>query len=138
MKTDCCAVTYICEIRVVIFLNVIGVDIMTYIFIALVSIILIMMYKRYAPVVGVPCSIIKQEQPIVIVDLRDYNISNKMPLTNAINIPVAYLNRHYHEIPSKNVHVIAQNQLEKNMGIRLLRKNGINVTSYTMSNCTCK
>ncbi|MEH6941708.1 sulfurtransferase [Bacillus sp. JJ722] len=111
---------------------------MTYVFIALFSIILLMMYRRYAPVVGVPCSKIKQNQPIVIVDLRDYNISNKTPLSNAINIPVAYLNRHHHEIPGKNVHVIAQNQLEKNMGIRLLRKNGINVMSYTMSNCLCK
>ncbi|WP_042352379.1 sulfurtransferase [Bacillus massiliigorillae] len=112
---------------------------MTYILIAVFLIILIMMYKRFAPVQGVPCSKVKQELPVVIVDLRDYNISDKRPLSsNAINIPVAYLNRHYHEIPSKNVHVIAQNQIEKNMGIRLLRKNGINVMSYTMSNCTCK
>lgn len=111
---------------------------MTYIFVLFLLSILIMLYKRYAPVMGVPCLKIKHGYPAVIVDLRDYNISNKKPLADAINIPVAYINRHYHEIPSKQVHVIAHNKVEKNIGIRLLQKQGIHVLSYTMESCSCK
>lgn len=110
---------------------------MTYIFVAISLGIAFMLYKRYAPV-SVPCVKEQDKQPMVVVDLRDYNVADKMPTRNAIHIPIAYIQRHYHEIPSKEVHVIAQSQIEKNIGVRLLRKKGINVTSYTMSNCSCK
>ena len=112
---------------------------MTYIFTIIGLGIAYMLYKRYAPV-SVPC--VKEQdqekQSMVVVDLRDYNMADKKPSRNAIHIPIAYIDRHYQEIPSKEVHVIAQNQVEKNMGVRLLRKRGFNVMSYTMSNCSCK
>ncbi|MGM9926045.1 MAG: sulfurtransferase [Bacillus sp. (in: firmicutes)] len=111
---------------------------MLYIVLIVSLFILFYLYRRYVPVRGVPCKQVNHEENQVIVDLRDYNISHKNQLAGSINIPVAYLQRHLHEIPSKQVHVIAQNQVEKNIGIRLLRRNGIQVYSYSMSDCFCK
>lgn len=99
--------------------------------------IFVTIYKRYFPIYGVPCQPVRRDKDNVIVDLRDYNISDKKPLSGAINIPVAYLKRNYHEIPGKEVHVVAMNQLEKNMGIRLLRQRGFDVVSYTINDCLC-
>lgn len=113
---------------------------MTYILLILFIVILYTFHKRYFPVYGVPCSngvIELQESTSVVVDLRDYNVSAKKPLTGAINIPIAYLKRYYREIPNKKVHVIANDHLEKNMGVRLLRKKGFKVVSYTLNDCPC-
>ncbi|WP_019243853.1 MULTISPECIES: hypothetical protein [Bacillus] len=113
---------------------------MTYIIVFFLLVFFVSLYKRYVPVIGVPCKHINNdqiEQSKVIVDLRDYNDSDKTHLEEAIRIPVAYLQRYHHEIPSKNVHIIVNDRIEKNMGIRLLRKKGISVDSYTMSNCSC-
>ncbi|WP_069203047.1 sulfurtransferase [Bacillus testis] len=113
---------------------------MTYIFIFIGLAILFLLYSRYMPVAGVRCKSLKaimQEPAKVVVDLRDYNVSSRSPLNGTINIPVAYIKRHYHDIPNKQVHVVATDRIEKNMGIRLLRKEGIQVVSYSLEGCPC-
>ncbi|MGM0875386.1 MAG: hypothetical protein ACQEWV_11410 [Bacillota bacterium] len=89
---------------------------------------------------SVPCVDVKQslhDEKQVVVDFRDYNNLSNNQVTNAIVIPIPYLKRYYHEIPSKYVHVIAANNLEKNIGVRFLQKNGFHVTGYSLSECTC-
>lgn len=89
---------------------------------------------------SVPCVDVKKTQlnkNQVVVDFRDYNNLSSVTVYNAIVIPIPYLKRYYHEIPSKYVHVIAANKLEKNIGIRFLQKNGFHVTGYSLSECTC-
>jgi rhodanese-related sulfurtransferase len=97
----------------------------------------IIMYNRYIPVKGVQCSrtLNVEESSIKIVDVRNYNQSYKDTIVEAINIPVAYLKRNYHEISSMKIHVVASNHLEKNISIRFLKKRGFKVTGYTLTDC---
>ncbi|WP_243290941.1 hypothetical protein [Bacillus sp. FJAT-47783] len=69
-----------------------------------------------------------------IVDIRDYNDAFKSPVHGAINVPVAYFNRYFSKIPQSDLVVVASNRLEKNIGIRFLRKKGFKVVGYTMIN----
>lgn len=105
----------------------------------MISIIAFVFYKRYYPVRGVECGTISPtEQSIEIVDVRDYNQSYKNPIEGSINIPMAYLNRYFNEISKKKIHIVAANQLDKNMSIRFFRQKGFNVISYTLTDCTEK
>ncbi len=69
---------------------------------------------------------------IAIVDVRDYNDSYKSLILNALNLPIAYLIRHIHELPKKPLHIIASTQLDKNMSVRIIRKAGHEVKSYSL------
>lgn len=91
-------------------------------------------YKRHVPVHGV-----RQEQldridgnSYVLLDVRAYNISDKEPVSEAFNLPISYFSRGYQEIPKKPIHLIAENQLEKNLAARLLHQKGFNVASYSL------
>lgn len=91
-------------------------------------------YKRYFPVFGVQSNHIKDLKldDVSLLDVRDYNESDKKQINGATNIPIAYLERHSNEIPKSQIHLVASNFLEKNMGIRFLRKKGFKVVSYTI------
>jgi len=104
--------------------------------ILLIGLIIGFVYVRYVPVTGVQSTIVTDlnTQSIKVVDIREYNQSYRQPIPKSVNIPIAYLKRNYQEIGSEKVHVIASDQLEKNMGIRLLRKKGFKVMSYTIIN----
>jgi rhodanese-related sulfurtransferase len=71
---------------------------------------------------------------IKIIDLRDYNESDKNPIEGELNIPIAYLKRNFREIPKRELHLIVSSILEKNMGIRFLRKKGFCVVGYSIVN----
>lgn len=99
-------------------------------------------YQRYQALNRVPCIDVTRSQldeRQVVVDFRDYNnLSKTMHHQDSIVIPLPYLKRYYHEIPSKQVHVIASTRLEKNLGIRFLQKNGFDVIGYSLSECSCR
>jgi len=67
-----------------------------------------------------------------ILDVRDYNVSYKSSIDKAMNIPVPYIKRHYKDIKSNDLIVVASNRLEKNVGIRLLRRKGFKVVGYIL------
>lgn len=94
------------------------------------------LYKRYVPVSGV--SLIHWTNldwdKINVVDVREYNESDKNPINGGINIPVGYLKRYLKEVPKKNLHLIVSNHLEKNVSIRFLRKKGFQIAGYTIIN----
>jgi rhodanese-related sulfurtransferase len=69
-----------------------------------------------------------------VIDVRDYNDSYKEPIPGAINIPIAYLNRHYPEIPNIDLYIVASDKIEKNMGVRILREKGFQIIGCTIKN----
>ncbi|MCQ6274267.1 hypothetical protein JMM81_04660 [Bacillus sp. V3B] len=105
----------------------------------LLSIIFVFIYRRYVPVLGVPCirSLNKDGDLIKVVDVRDYNLSYKDPIQGSINIPVAYLKRNFHEVSNSKIIVVASNRLEKNISIRFLKNKGCKVMGYTLTDCIC-
>lgn len=94
---------------------------------------------RYIPVRGVKC---KNErlipQSVIRIDMRDYNVAAKDSIPNTVNIPFAYIKRYFQEIESKKVFIYAEDNLEKNVSIRFLRKKGFKVVGYKLTNCKCK
>lgn len=100
-----------------------------------------MLYSRHYPIKGVPCMDEKQSKEkndSITLDIRDYNTSSKESINDSIFIPIAYLKRYHHEIPSKYIYLIASDKIEKNLGIRFLSQRGYQVIGYKLANCNCK
>lgn len=113
-------------------MSIIGLIIFGLLFIAL--------YRRYYPVSGVPCIDIADGRikDMVVLDIRDYNESTEQSIAHSLHIPYAYLKRNFSTIPSKSVHIIANDEIEKNLGIRFLRRHGFDVQSYSIIHCPCR
>ena len=97
-------------------------------------------YKRYVTAKGVKhdcAENLSGKEEVTLLDVRAYNISYKDPVNGALELPVAYFIRSYEEIPNGPIHVIAADEMEKNMAVRLLRKKGKNVISYSLTEETC-
>jgi rhodanese-related sulfurtransferase len=105
---------------------------MIYLILALI-VILVILYKRYFPVLGVKCSQLEEVDLTIleILDVRDYNESYKNPIEGALNIPIAYLKRHINEIPQKDLHLVVSSLLEKNVGVRALKQKGYRIVGYS-------
>ncbi|WLR42646.1 hypothetical protein LC087_18525 [Bacillus carboniphilus] len=99
------------------------------------SISLVMGYSimiRYVPIRGLR-KIEEQDlkgNRLTVVDLRDYQNSSHDAVDGAINIPLSYLERQKMLIPKENIMVIVSTSIEKNLGVRQLRKKGYNVVGY--------
>jgi rhodanese-related sulfurtransferase len=98
------------------------------------------LYRRYYPVSGIPCIDIADERikDMIVLDIRDYNETTEQPIANSLHIPYAYLKRHFSTIPSKSIHIIANDEIEKNLGIRFLRRHGFDVQGYSIIHCPCR
>jgi rhodanese-related sulfurtransferase len=96
-------------------------------------VILVILYRRYFPVLGVKCSQLEELDltKLEIIDVRDYNESYKNPIEGAMNIPIAYLKRHINEIPHTDLHLVVSSLLEKNVGIRALKQKGYRIVGYS-------
>ncbi|SEO61486.1 hypothetical protein SAMN04488134_109154 [Amphibacillus marinus] len=98
-------------------------------------------YVRYVPVRRAVCLDECQfNQKKIQVDLRDYHQSAKSTKANKIALPIAYIKRNHQLLPKTDLYVMAANSVEKNIGIRLLRRLGHNVVGYTVEkkHCCCK
>ncbi|GCD83952.1 rhodanese-like domain-containing protein [Parageobacillus thermoglucosidasius] len=104
------------------------------------GLLLATLYHRYYPVSDIPCIDISDERikDMVVLDIRDYNETAEQSIANSLHIPYAYLKRHFSTIPSKSVHIIANDEIEKNLGIRFLRRHGFDVQSYSIIHCPCR
>lgn len=100
----------------------------------IIAFIILLIYKRYIPVRGVRSINLSDLDlnKISIIDLRDFNESFKDPIDEALNIPVAYLKRNIKSIQMKELYIVASNSLEKNVGIRILKRKGYRVEGYTI------
>lgn len=97
-------------------------------------------YKRYVTAKGVKhdcADNLKGHDDILLLDVRAYNISYKDPIEGAFELPVAYFLRSYEEIPDRPIHIIASDEMEKNMAVRLLRKKGKTIISYSLTEENC-
>lgn len=88
-------------------------------------------YKRYIPIVNIPRIFdLKRTTDSVLLDVRDYQTTFKEPVEGAINIPYAYLNRFYKDIPQVNIIVVATDTVEKNLAVRFLKKKGYQISGF--------
>lgn len=111
-------------------------DIISFIASILFFFVAVMAYRRYYPVKGISY---KEESSVMsdaltVLDIRDYHESEKGSHIIYLNIPFAYLKRHYAQIPCSPIHVIAADQLELNLGLRYLKAKGYRVVSYSLKN----
>ncbi|WP_289324640.1 sulfurtransferase [Peribacillus sp. ACCC06369] len=90
-------------------------------------ILVLFTYKLYVPVKDIPCQ--KNEvQDAILLDIRAFNHKCDDVDKEVLNIPYAYLKRFNEVIPHENIHVIASDKLEVNLGLRFLIGKGIKVT----------
>jgi hypothetical protein len=96
----------------------------------------ILFFRRYFPILGLKCKKWGEFdiKNINVIDVRDYNDSYKEPISGAINIPIAYLNRYYPKIPKANLYIVASDKVGINMGVRILRKKGFQIIGCTIKN----
>ncbi|WP_461200381.1 sulfurtransferase [Anoxybacillus sp. TBDG-1] len=91
--------------------------------------VLYALYYRYVPVRGVKrLQSLRTDGQVTLLDVRDYNEEDG--IEGALRIPIAYFKRHYRAIPHREVVVVAHNELEKNVAIRLLRRYHFSVQGY--------
>lgn len=103
------------------------------IFVFSMIVIGIFLYNRYTPVSGINHVDQKEiKNNVTFIDIRDFNESYHAPIPGAVNIPVGYLKRYYQGIPGNDLYVIASGKLERNIGIRFLRKKGFHIIGYSI------
>lgn len=110
-----------------------------YFFVLLTMILSIPIYNRYFPIKSVPC--IKngcKNQNATILDIREYHISSKDHADETLKIPFSYLRRYNTEISNHNIHLIASDRVELNLGLRFLLRKGFDVGSYEIIDSPCK
>lgn len=98
---------------------------------ALLVYLIILFYRRYIPVRGIQSETTNPQK--FILDIRAYN-ETYHPVQSDMQIPYAYLKRYQKEIPHQELHVIANDRLELNLGLRFLVGKGYRVTSYEIVN----
>ncbi|KOO46164.1 rhodanese-like domain-containing protein [Priestia koreensis] len=105
--------------------------------IAMVLLVIALFYQRYVPVQGVRKvdSVDCEQSGISLVDVRHFNEITKQPCPSAIHIPLAYLERHHSDIPLREVVVIVNDRISRNLSVRRLKKLGFDVRGYM---CTCE
>ncbi|TMN23329.1 hypothetical protein [Lentibacillus cibarius] len=106
-------------------------------FALILTTLLVFIYRRYIPVGGIENmplhSVSWNHKAVVFVDTRDFQLSSRDPIECAYQLPIPYLKRYIHEIPSdKPVVIIASDYKDKNLGARFLKKKGINIIGYHM------
>ncbi|MFD2759658.1 hypothetical protein [Lentibacillus juripiscarius] len=110
---------------------------MTLALILILLFVLVLVYRRYIPVAGIgnmPLhSVSYNSNDVVFVDMRDYQLSCRDPIECAYQLPLPYLKRYIHELPTdKQVVIVASDYEGKNLGARFLKQKRINVIGYHM------
>ncbi|PAF22104.1 sulfurtransferase [Terribacillus saccharophilus] len=109
-----------------------------YFFLITALILVLPIYKRYFPIIGVPCRKNGPEMTnTLVLDIREYK-ERIYPTRSDVHIPYAYLKRYKEEIPNGLLHLVVQDRLELNLGVRYLASKGYRIASYQVNNCPCK
>lgn len=95
---------------------------------ALIFILFFIFYRRYWPILGIPCKHINEADHLIMIDVRTYIDATNHPVEKSLNIPYAYLKRYFSLIPKQPIHIIANDVSEKNLAIRFLQKLGFSCT----------
>lgn len=110
---------------------------MKLVLIATLIMLFIFIYRRYIPVVGIgnmPLhSLSYKKEEVALIDTRDFQLACRDPIDCAQQLPIPYLKRYIHEIPTdKQIVIVASDYEGKNLGARFLKQKGINVIGYHM------
>ena len=100
--------------------------------------ILYVIYERYVPVRGIPTVDIKTQllgRNLVLLDVRDYNISAKGRVEGVEHLPYAYIKRYYQEIKGRDIVLVVSDQILLNMSARFLRRRRFNIIGYYKVEC---
>ncbi|OLN23166.1 hypothetical protein BTO30_04125 [Domibacillus antri] len=93
-------------------------------------------YKRYWPV-NVKRISPDEAAGHPVIDVRDWQEANHLPLNGAVHIPCGYLPRRAGEYGGQEVYIAAATAVERNFAVRLLKKYGIQVKGFICMNETC-
>lgn len=104
----------------------------TYFLLIAVSLLLgRVLYRRYFPVLGIPCVRAGHAKTsTLVIDIRDYNIDADHQ--SDMRIPHAYLKRFIQEIPKQQLHVVANDRLETQFRSKI--SNEQRISSSQLSN----
>jgi len=109
---------------------------MQLILVLLIMYTIYVLFQRYVPVIQASYidHVHQADNEHVVIDLRDYISSSHLPIKGAYEIPLAYLKRHTDKIPNQKVIVIASDSVEKNIGMRVLKRRGFEVVGFYYPN----
>ncbi|RNA66268.1 hypothetical protein [Alteribacter keqinensis] len=93
------------------------------------------LYKRYVPVIGVSCMNVSdmKEDGSTIVDLRDFQTAHHDPLEGAVNMPMAYIYRHYKDIGQGTVYLVSSDMTDIHLTARFLKRKKIRVEGFSLT-----
>ncbi|WP_309087861.1 hypothetical protein [Domibacillus sp.] len=86
-------------------------------------------YKRYWPV-NVKRISPEEAAGHPVIDVRDWQEANRMPLEGAELIPCGYIPRNAGKFGGQEVYIAAASAVERNFSVRLLKKYNIHVKGF--------
>ncbi|PAQ13434.1 hypothetical protein CD798_15195 [Bacillaceae bacterium SAOS 7] len=102
----------------------------------LFSFIFIGVSYRYWPV-SVEKIQLDEVESYPIIDVRDYQEANQVPVQEAIQMPCGYIPRYAPDLNEKVVYIAAGNTIECNFAVRLLKRFDIEVKGCICMNSSC-
>ncbi|MCM3788204.1 hypothetical protein M3221_07290 [Domibacillus indicus] len=86
-------------------------------------------YKRYWPV-NVKRISLEEAAGHPVIDVRDWQEANRLPLEGAELIPCGYIPRNAGKFGGQEVYIAAASAVERNFSVRLLKKYNIHVKGF--------
>lgn len=93
------------------------------------------LYKRFFPVIGLEETDIQsfaENEESQIVDVRQFQLAHNEPVKGSLNMPLAYLTRHYRDIDGIKLYLVVSDKVERNISARFLKKQGFIIQGYQM------
>ncbi|WNF38701.1 hypothetical protein RJD24_09875 [Bacillaceae bacterium IKA-2] len=92
------------------------------------------LYKNFFPVFEncIDPYNIECNEGTMMVDLRDYQSSDKYPIKGAVVLPFAYLKRYHDDLKGKKLYIVAPGLVDRNLSIRFLKNKGYEVIGYSI------
>ncbi|WP_050180639.1 hypothetical protein [Domibacillus robiginosus] len=91
--------------------------------------VLLIGYKRYWPV-KVKRILPEEADGHPVIDVRDWQEANRLPLEGAELIPCGYIPRNAGKFGGQEVYIAAASAVERNFSVRLLKKYNIRVKGF--------
>lgn len=98
----------------------------------IIAVMIVFVFRRYVPVRGM--SQVRTDQlkdsGSIIVDIRQFHTAHNDPVSRSLNMPLAYIKRHYAKIGKHSIYLVAADKAELNIGAKFLLKKGFKVNGY--------
>jgi len=92
---------------------------------------------RYWPVTIEKIDLEEAAGSYPIIDVRDYQEAEHLPLKQAIQMPCGYIPRYAPDLHDKVVYIAVDNTLECNFAVRMLKRFGFEVKGCICMKGTC-